>query len=431
MVGISRLRAVMSITSAALLAAIAPPPGRTAATVDFTRLVVVGDGFAAGEANGTLFDGQAAPVPLSLGQQESLAAHLGAAMGTPVVFPRIEYPGRFGRNQVMLKPGYCEFEADAFTVGFGLGGRVDPFEIPNVVAVPEQRARDALDRRWDINPLDLSTVDTVEDLILGLPFAFLAAPPASQVETALAQSPTFAVVWLGNEDLLGSVRDGHADGLTPPPEFRDAIEEVLDSLDSAGAGVAVANIPDPTVLPLFMPEPELFGWLVEHRDPEDSEVSHDGIRILLGVPRRGYMLRTFQAFASVEGVGDGIQPAPLPGSLFLSAREVRRIRLAVRRYNAAIAEAAAARGVPVVDLHGLFEGWRREGVDAGGKHLTTGFLGGLFGLDGVHPTNSGHALIAAEILDAINRACGTDLAPPDVDAVVAGDPLAACAGPAR
>jgi len=432
--GTSCCRAAVSVAIAAFLAATAPPPGNTASTADFTRLVVLGDGFAAGEADGTLFDGQSAPVPVPLGQRESFASHLGAAMDTAVVFPRIEYPGRFGRNQVILKPGHCEFEADAFTVGFGLGGRVDPFEVPNVVAVPEQRVRDALDRRWDIDPQDLSTVDTVEDLILGLPFAFLPAPPASQVETALAQVPTFAVVWLGNEDVLAAARRGDAEGLTPSPEFREAIEEVLDALVASGAGAAVANIPDPTVLPLFMPEQELFDYLVEHRDPEDPvepDVTHDGIRILLGVPRRGYMLRTFQAFASAEGIGDGLQPAPLPGNLFLSAREVRRIRLAVRRYNAAIAAAAAERGIVLVDVHGLFEGWRGEGVDAGGRHLATGYLGGLFGLDGIHPTNSGHALIAGAVLDAINRACGTDLEGPDLDAVVAADPLAICSGPAR
>ena len=48
-------------------------PGRTAPTdgaPDFTRLVVLGGSFAAGEASGTLFDGQSAPSPVPLGQQE-------------------------------------------------------------------------------------------------------------------------------------------------------------------------------------------------------------------------------------------------------------------------------------------------------------------------------------------------------------------------
>ena len=102
---------------------------------DFTRLVVLGDGFAAGEANGTLFDGRSAPSPVALGQRESFAAHVGAAMGTPVVFPRIEYPGIAGKNQLVLNPGFCEFDADAFSFLLGIGSRVDPLEVPNVLAV--------------------------------------------------------------------------------------------------------------------------------------------------------------------------------------------------------------------------------------------------------------------------------------------------------
>ncbi|MCZ6796275.1 MAG: hypothetical protein O7J95_21905, partial [Planctomycetota bacterium] len=59
--------------------------------------------------------------------------------------------------------------------------------------------------------------------------------------------------------------------------------------------------------------------------------------------------------------------------------------------------------------------------------LTTEYLGGLFGLDGIHLTNTGHAIVAQAFVDAINEQCGTSLVGPDLSAVLAGDVLAVCA----
>jgi hypothetical protein len=344
------------------------------------------------------------------------------------VFPRIEYPGIAGRNQLLLLPGFCEFDEDAFDFLQGVGARVNPFEVPNVLAVPRQRVSDALDRRWSIDPLNLSsTVDTDEDFILGLPGGLVGVPPASQVETAAAQQPTFAVVWLGLEDVLGAARRGSSSGITRPREFGQALDDVLGALDDAGARVAIGNVPDPTVLPYFMPQPELKQLLRERREPGDARVTSDGLIVLFGAERRGYVTRTFQAFASIEAIADGFQPAPLAPTQRLDAREVRRIRRAVRRYNRSIARQAKRRGAVLVDLNALFRRMRREGVQAGGTRLTTEYLGGLFGLDGTYLTNTGHAVVAQAFVDAINEQCGTSLVGPDLATVAAGDPFTDCA----
>jgi len=55
--------------------------------------------------------------------------------------------------------------------------------------------------------------------------------------------------------------------------------------------------------------------------------------------------------------------------------------------------------------------------------LTTDYLGGIFSLDGVHPTNTGQAAVAGLVIEAINAKYGTSFAPPDVRAVAEGDPL--------
>jgi hypothetical protein len=59
----------------------------------------------------------------------------------------------------------------------------------------------------------------------------------------------------------------------------------------------------------------------------------------------------------------------------------------------------------------------------GGRKLTANFLGGIVALDFIHPTNTGYALLANEILKAINAGYGTNFPLVDLNAVFASDPL--------
>ena len=67
------------------------------------------------------------------------------------------------------------------------------------------------------------------------------------------------------------------------------------------------------------------------------------------------------------------------------------------------------RNVVVVDINALFKNLSANGIVVGGKKLTTGFLGGLFSLDGVHPSNTGYAILANETIHAINNQFGTKI----------------------
>ena len=76
-----------------------------------------------------------------------------------------------------------------------------------------------------------------------------------------------------------------------------------------------------------------------------------------------------------------------------------------------------------MDIHSLANRLRSQGVEANGKHLTTAFLGGLFSLDGVHPTNTGYAIIANGFITNLNQTRGTSIPLVDIDAVASSDPL--------
>jgi hypothetical protein len=83
-----------------------------------------------------------------------------------------------------------------------------------------------------------------------------------------------------------------------------------------------------------------------------------------------------------------------------------------------------------VDLNGLFRQIARQGYDFQGVHYTAAFVtGGLFSLDGVHPTDFAQGLIANAMIDAVNTKFGA--AVPRVDLRTVATYSASQARPAR
>jgi len=72
--------------------------------------------------------------------------------------------------------------------------------------------------------------------------------------------------------------------------------------------------------------------------------------------------------------------------------------------NATIASVATANNAILIDVHAIFEDIKAHGYTVGGITFTNALLqGGLFSADGFHPSNIAHAIIADEIIKAINR----------------------------
>jgi len=55
--------------------------------------------------------------------------------------------------------------------------------------------------------------------------------------------------------------------------------------------------------------------------------------------------------------------------------------------------------------------------------LTTDFLGGMFSLDGVHPTNTGYAIVANAFIETLDRTFAAHIPHLSVDRVAQADPL--------
>lgn len=346
---------------------------------DLSRLVVVGDSLSAGFQNGSLLETQ---------QPHGYASVVARQAGVPLPLPLIAAPGIPNVLQlVSAGPPPVIVRATGTSTG-----RTNPGVQAMNLAVPGHNVQDALTKR------PIGSFDNLTDFVLGLP-GLLSGVSKSQVEWAEALRPTTILFWIGNNDALGAATAADATLLTPVPAFEAAYGELIDRLARTGATLVVANIPDVTAVPFL--------------------TSAEDVAAQLGIP--------IAVLPSVLGIGAGdfVTPdafaliasgvRPLPANVVLDAREVAEIRAAVAAYNAFIAAKAKEHGAALVDIHRLIGRAQKRGIVIGGQRLTTAFLGGLFSLDGIHPTSTGYAVIANSFIRALNR--GFDAGIPRVSLV--------------
>ena len=100
---------------------------------------------------------------------------------------------------------------------------------------------------------------------------------------------------------------------------------------------------------------------------------------------------------------------PMADNHVLSVAEQATVQAAVDGYNAAIATIADEQGCTLVDINALLDDLSTKGYMAGGVRLGTSFItGGLFSLDGIHPTSVGYTIIANEFIRRINEDVGAN-----------------------
>ena len=229
---------------------------------------------------------------------------------------------------------------------------------------------------------------------------------------ALAQQPTFVSFEYGANEVLGSATRGTSRLLLPQADagvFATLLTSELAELHSANPNVkvALANVPDVTSIPFFttVSSAGLYG-LVHRTIAAPSPRAGQDTTVAAALSSSD--LVTLRAAAAL-GTGQGFSLAnPLDDSLVLDEGERAVIDNAVARMNAAIDQAAQASWIAKVDFNGALADIRQNGLNLGGTHYSDAFVrGGLFSLDGVHPTDLAHAVIANVMIDAVNKRFGT------------------------
>jgi lysophospholipase L1-like esterase len=361
-------------------------------------------------------------------QVHSFAGVIAQQARIPLTMPLIAEPGVPAK--LMLNPAAPPVVIQMPGISTG---RIDPTLQATNLSVPGHTVADALTRRPSLPIIDpVDQIQTLTNLVLGFP-GLLQNMPLSQVEQVErfaqvpATKPTLIVVWLGSNDALLSVLVGNPSAVTPPLLFASLYSQLIDRLKATGATVVVANIPDVTTLPylteagkLLTPMAQAAGVPVEQLYTAIGVKAGDYL-LPSGVERVQLMARNRQ-FERLGALCPSVLPGlPGPVGCALRAGEIKAIRLAITLFNAIIAIKARLCGAVVVDIHSLLDDISRRGYVVEGRRLTTEFLGGLFSLDGVHPTATGHAIIANEFIKTMNRELSAGIPPVSVRQVAESD----------
>lgn len=236
----------------------------------------------------------------------------------------------------------------------------------------------------------------------------------TQIAQALSLQPTLISCWIGNNDVLGYATSG---GVNPPAPtdaatFGFLYSQLAATLDGSGASVVLATIPNVTDIPFFTTLPGVV------LDPDKNPVIVNGNPVpLVGVDPTSSLVLLTAAEAMAQGLGIpaslGGTDQPLPDQYFLDAAEINTILTATTAFNQTISTLATQYDFALFDANTFFSNVVTNGgfdPGAGLDVLTTAYItGGLFSLDGVHPSNMGYAVVANQFIEELNDHYGTDI----------------------
>lgn len=375
------------------------------------NLVVVGDSLSAGHQNSCL---------VASSQEHGYAKVLADQAGVDLALPLV---GGLGAPPCLT----IAVTGNPLTVGpvadpnnpANWGTRIDPTVQPTDLAVPGARTLDILSP--DVDEFFFGTIlgypfGILNELVLNVPAKEPRQSMVDQAEALLAASDKdhdAVVYWIGNNDALWAAIAGSDQLLTPLPYFQYAYNEGLSRLAASGAKLIVANVPDVTVIPHLWPAEKATGLFnVPLAAVEDALNLHPGDYV------------TMSGLAALAAsLTNPTGPFELPDNAVTSAAEIAVIQQTIDSYNAFIAAEAQAYGAALVDINGLLNDVHANGYQVGDQTITTDYCGGVFSLDGIHPTNTGYAVTANAFIDAINARFHTYIPKADVAAVLANEPL--------
>ena len=377
--------------------------GGTPATTSFATTVVIGDSLSSGFQNGSLLDTQ---------QPNGWASLVATQAKFNLPLPLIAPPGVPAVLElVSVGPPPVTQQVSGTSTGRD-NTSLQPYDL----AVPGHKLNDLINAA----PTSLPTTDEdiITDIILGYP----AGNNKTQMNEAIALNPTALFVWIGTNDALDADSSGTPSSMTDVATFTQQFTQLLTTLRAqTKATLIVANLPDVTTIPYLTPADTVTAEFATEVGISQAQAEAD-----LGLQTGDLVNATglSQVKSALAAVQKGPTPTPLTDSAFLTPDEATQIQATLAQYNAAIQqEVAVTTGATLVDMHGFIQGLVQNGVTINGYHATTGFLGGLFSLDGEHPTNTGYALIANQFIDTLNANLKTTIPDVDVTTIAAADPL--------
>jgi lysophospholipase L1-like esterase len=338
-------------------------------------------------------------------QRQSYARLLAGQMGTQYHFASLRLPG--------CQPPVVNFVTQARVSGAPAGfcalrDTSSVTDVLNNVAVPDARVLD---------PTTSSTVasNALTTFILG---------GKTQVQRALDAQPTFASIWIGNNDVLVAGYTGYLTpttvvGATSPgivstqavfqTNYDAMIKQLVDSMPNLkGVLIGVAQIPS---IPLMTS-----GALIYQNRAALAPIvvnpNCNGSTALVTLPKLIPLIRAGAHPGQISCV-KGADPtdARVGDEFVLDAQERVTLTAAIDAYNAYIKGKADAIGWAYWDPNPPLAALKGTAASAAFPNFasTTVPFGTAFSLDGVHPSAEGHQIVANALITTINAKYGTTL----------------------
>jgi lysophospholipase L1-like esterase len=367
---------------------------------NFTTTVFLGDSLTAGYQSGSLLDTQ---------QVHGWANLLATQAAFNISLPLIAPPGAPNVLQLVTVHPLVITTTPGITTGR------DNFATQATdLAVPGATLNDILNAVPVIIPT--TGQQLINQLVLGYP-GLGYGQAYSQATFAVKANPTTIFVWAGNNDALVADITGVPSSMTPLATFTTQYQSLIAELTTmTPAHLVIANIPDVTLVPYLQP-----ASVVLAQASAASGLPTATLSAVLGITTGDLVNPT--GTAQVAAILTGAQKGPITDAGFLSAAEVATVKAQVTAYNQVISQQAAAVGATLVDINALFRQVATSGVTISGFTGTSTFLGGVFSLDGIHPTNTGYAVIANTFIDTMNAQIKTSIPDVNLAPVAAADPL--------
>jgi lysophospholipase L1-like esterase len=340
-------------------------------------------------------------------QKQSYALLLARSMGTRYAYPSLTMPG--------CPPPLNNFLTQT-RVGTGSTATTCLLRSPtsitaalNNVAVPGIASVDptsAAPPAQKANPL--------EQFILG---------GESMVQRALDVSPTFATVWVGNNDVLSAAIQGVYTGgpqPTPVATFITNYSKMINQLTTGAQGIkgVLIGVVQVAGAPIMVAGPAFASPVFQAgiNQATGKTVSYDPgcatSTSLIGFP----IVAAIKSGQHPASIACSKTPFPPVGDIFvLDAAEQVQVAGIINGYNAYIAAKADSIGFAYYDPNTTLARLATQDPILGSHVPNIGSATAPFGqfvtLDGIHPSAAAHIQIANDIIKVINTKYGTSLAP--------------------
>ena len=368
---------------------------------NFSNTVFLGDSLTAGYQSNSLLDTQ---------QVNGWAPLVARQASFTILQPLIAYPGAPNvLKLVSVGPPPVITTAPGATTGR------DNFATQVTdLAVPGALLNDVLNTVPLVNPAPGQ--QQLNQLVLGFP-GLGYGEAYSQATFAVKAQPTTIFLWIGNNDALIADITGMPSSMTSVVNFTTQYQALMTQLTTlTSAHMVIGNIPDVTQVPYLQPAALILAQASQQTGLPTSVLSS-----LLGIVPGDYVNPT--GLSEIPLILGQKQKGPIDDAGVLSAAEVVTVQAQVTAFNQVIAAQAQAAGATLVDINALFKQLTTSGITINGYTGTAAFLGGFFSLDGIHPTNTGYAVVANKFIDTMNTAISTKIPDVALGPVAAADPL--------